>query len=1208
MLLFSVPCLWRNTGMIYNSSNLDVDDKDSLERDTLIEILQLSKRPLSIKEICSSVNSINQRKKSDYLITRSLRMLSNEGILHFRNGKWFFVDSNEERSERFIENDSVGLKFPRLSPLGLGALNSVDPNSPFSPSKQQNPKVGPVVESSNPAQEIFEAQGPWSKFRKIVAYYKECVRNEEGADASAFLNEYGKRFLHFSGVGEWYPKPGRSWIYTIPIGPHLAEFVAELGKVGKSAVVVLGYPLKAVYIKKENEPEIALVRPIFQYILKANFSNGGLTISTESNRPEICLDWLKRAFQTHEQQRNFLSACGLITSASDIDEVEDYEIGHGMPDLGTLTTNLSVFLSGKIREPLLADELSPKPLSTPFETGIYNKAVIMIGSRTRFTKNLLNELTVIENAEDEILDSTALRYIFRENSEITVKESSSGKNHESCVIDTELMNANQRQAVAALMSQNLSVVTGPPGTGKSQVVCSGIANARLVGQTAIFASRNHKAIDAVVNRFRDKEDRPLIVRTNSKEEPTLKYTFSSAITEILTANCDVTTIDRFKKISSDLRSLLETRGKDAELAYAVQMLRDEIGEYEGKLAELADKIPNVVMNVLDEKYKEYPIESIRRLNQIISTNDSSREGACIFSKFFKSSYLILTLPKWLYVRSTLKKHISCLEFPVFGLIKNPNSGKNSINLLVFAGNYADLKGKTAPLVSKQKEYPNFENLVSSIETASERIATAASEALALDLDRRSGLPPGSNLREELASLRVALKAESSGGFINESEKRKTNEVLVRNIPHLLNHFPVWAVTNLSIGSRLPLSPGMFDLAVIDEASQSDIPSALPILFRAKRAAVVGDPNQLTHTSKLSIAKETLLRKRVGLSSFEDLKYSYTATSLYDLFAQSSHINPTFLSYTYRSVDSIAQYSNTTFYNGQLRVATESSHLKTPTGTSTGIHWTNIDGDVKSAGGSGCFCTQEVEAVVELVGTILKDNRFQGSLGIVTPFRQQANRIQDAIYAYGLLFEDLDRVHFHVDTSHGFQGDEKDVMIFSLCAGQDMPKGSRAFLRETGNLFNVAVSRARAVMHVIGNKKWAEHCGIKHIQNLARPIQRNNRQAEKGKWYPHESPWEEILFNALVARGLNPIPQYPVSGRRLDMALVGEGNLSKKIDLEVDGDRYHRNRDGSRKKDDIWRDIQLQGMGWIVMRFWVYQLREDLDGYVEKIVTAWSEND
>ena len=47
---------------------------------------------------------------------------------------------------------------------------------------------------------------------------------------------------------------------------------------------------------------------------------------------------------------------------------------------------------------------------------------------------------------------------------------------------------------------------------------------------------------------------------------------------------------------------------------------------EEKLAELADIIPNNVMNILDETYEEYPVESIRRLKQIISTNDSGRHA------------------------------------------------------------------------------------------------------------------------------------------------------------------------------------------------------------------------------------------------------------------------------------------------------------------------------------------------------------------------------------------------------------------------------------------------------------------------------------------------------------------------------------------------------------------------------------------------------
>ncbi len=92
-----------------------------------------------------------------------------------------------------------------------------------------------------------------------------------------------------------------------------------------------------------------------------------------------------------------------------------------------------------------------------------------------------------------------------------------------------------------------------------------------------------------------------------------------------------------------------------------------------------------------------------------------------------------------------------------------------------------------------------------------------------------------------------------------------------------------------------------------------------------------------------------------------------------------------------------------------------------------------------------------------------------------------------------------------------------------------------------------------------------------------------------------------MFEALKSKGVEPEPQYPVLGRRLDLALV---NKDKKIDIEVDGDRYHRNPDGTRKRDDVWRDIQMQGAEWKVMRFWVYQLRENMDNCVNKISKAW----
>jgi len=71
-----------------------------------------------------------------------------------------------------------------------------------------------------------------------------------------------------------------------------------------------------------------------------------------------------------------------------------------------------------------------------------------------------------------------------------------------------------------------------------------------------------------------------------------------------------------------------------------------------------------------------------------------------------------------------------------------------------------------------------------------------------------------------------------------------------------------------------------------------------------------------------------------------------------------------------------------------------------------------------------------------------------------------------------------------------------------------------------------------------------------------------------------------------------------------MALLSASDNLPNIDIEVDGD-CHRNSDGTRKMDDVWRDIQLQGLGWKVMRFWTYQLREDMKGCVDKILKEYS---
>jgi very-short-patch-repair endonuclease len=72
----------------------------------------------------------------------------------------------------------------------------------------------------------------------------------------------------------------------------------------------------------------------------------------------------------------------------------------------------------------------------------------------------------------------------------------------------------------------------------------------------------------------------------------------------------------------------------------------------------------------------------------------------------------------------------------------------------------------------------------------------------------------------------------------------------------------------------------------------------------------------------------------------------------------------------------------------------------------------------------------------------------------------------------------------------------------------------------------------------------------------------------------------------------------LGGRRLDLALI-ENEV--RLDVEVDGETYHRDPDGFRKVSDIWRDHVITSLGWRVRRFWVYELKEDMEKCVELVL-------
>ncbi len=140
--------------------------------------------------------------------------------------------------------------------------------------------------------------------------------------------------------------------------------------------------------------------------------------------------------------------------------------------------------------------------------------------------------------------------------------------------------------------------------------------------------------------------------------------------------------------------------------------------------------------------------------------------------------------------------------------------------------------------------------------------------------------------------------------------------------------------------------------------------------------------------------------------------------------------------------------------------------------------------------------------------------------------------------------------------------------------------------------NVAVSRARALCLVVGDQAFARASGVSSLAFLAEACERPPRP--RG---PFDSEWERRLDAALKRRGIEALPQYPVGSRYLDFAIDPEGI---KLDVEVDGRRWHADPDGNRKQSDRLRDRELIARGWRVRRFWVHELAEDMEKCLDLI--------
>lgn len=384
--------------------------------------------------------------------------------------------------------------------------------------------------------------------------------------------------------------------------------------------------------------------------------------------------------------------------------------------------------------------------------------------------------------------------------------------------------------------------------------------------------------------------------------------------------------------------------------------------------------------------------------------------------------------------------------------------------------------------------------------------------------------------------------------------------------------PCWVLPQWRVSETLPPEIGLFDLVIIDEASQSDI-WALPALLRGKKLLVVGDHKQVS-PSAVGLAEQRIidLEQRFLRSQFHGAQMT-PDKSVYDLARVVFAGNSVMLKEHFRCVPAIIEFSNREFYSGDikpLRVPKANERLDPPL----------IDVYVKGGTRKGDTNPAEALAIVEEVEKILKAPEMDGrSIGIVTLLgNEQAKHINDLINAR-VTPGDIVARKIAVGPPPVFQGRERDIMMVSMV----LVPGNHTAAMVAGQQqrFNVALSRARDRMYLfrsVANNAFSEDSlSGKVLRHFRQPFNQDARQVERLRDLC-ESDFERDMFDEITKRGYRIQPQVPCGSYRIDFVI--EGNEGRRLAVECDGDRFHGPGQWS---DDMARQRVLERAGWTFWR-------------------------
>lgn len=493
--------------------------------------------------------------------------------------------------------------------------------------------------------------------------------------------------------------------------------------------------------------------------------------------------------------------------------------------------------------------------------------------------------------------------------------------------------------------------------------------------------------------------------------------------------------------------------------------------------------------------------------------------------------------------------------------------------------------------------------------------------------------------------------EMDGRFLNfVNESSATAKVLAKvvrsrqqfpreSFSKLRDAFPCIIAGIREFADYIPLERNMFDLVVIDEASQVSVAQAFPALLRAKKVLVLGDARQFSNVKSANANKslnnsyvselQRYFRENISISADKLTRATMfdVKKSVLDFFALISNYN-SMLRKHFRGYQELISFSSEHFYAGLLQAIKVRGCPIEDVIKFTVIEGASSDQKYKNTN------VQEAEFIRDQLDKLLSDKTYR-TVGVITPFREQVTLLSKVLFASanGRDYEKLLRLK--VMTFDTCQGEEREVIYYSMVATIEhdainyvLPvdiKEADDRIEETLKFqrLNVGFSRAQECIHFVLSKPIDKFAGSARLvlQHYHRVL--NDKSLPESSAVDPSSPMEAKVLDWLKAapfiqrnrEAIEIQAQFPIGdylrqldasykhpAYRADFLLIYRGSgRPVNVIIEYDGFQEHfTNRKNVHvgnwaayyRPEDIERQMIIESYGYKFLRINRFNLGED----------------